>query len=94
MALLPRYTLRKNEKSKKWELVRDQTHEVVQTFDRKAEATGAGNLQKAIGGNGAVKIVNRNGDFDGERTYHHTEKPESCPDILHVRRSGKRSPDS
>jgi hypothetical protein len=37
------------------ELVRDHTQEVVQSFDRKAEATMAGKLQKAIDGGGAVK---------------------------------------
>jgi hypothetical protein len=61
MAILPRYTLRKNDKTKKWELVRDQTQEVIQTFDRKAHATVAGVLEKAIGGEGAVKIERRNG---------------------------------
>jgi hypothetical protein len=77
MALVPRYTLRKNEKSKKWELVRDQTNKVIQTFNRKAEATAAGNLEKAIGGEGSVKIVNRSGKLTGERTYHRIEKSKS-----------------
>ena len=49
--------------------MRDQTQKVIQTFDRKAHATVAGVLDKAIGSEGAVKIERRNGKFEGDRTY-------------------------
>jgi hypothetical protein len=39
MAKLPKFTLTKNDEKDRWDLKRDKTHEVVKTFETKADAT-------------------------------------------------------
>ncbi len=55
MAKLPRYSLSHNEKTKKWELKKEGSGEVVKRFASKAAATKGGVLEKAVGGMGSVK---------------------------------------
>jgi hypothetical protein len=75
MANLPKFTLTKNDDSGKWDLERDKTHEVVKSFQTKAKATAEGVLQKAIGGEGSVKIQKENGRIQEERTFPRSEDP-------------------
>ena len=55
MAKLPRFSLSQNEKTKKWELKKEGSGEVVKKFASKAAATKGGVLEKAVGGMGSVK---------------------------------------
>ncbi|MGH6866904.1 MAG: DUF2188 domain-containing protein [Methyloceanibacter sp.] len=69
MARLPRYSLTHNDKSKKWELAREGSGEVIKRFATKAAATKGGVLEKAVHGMGSVRIRKRNGKIQEERTY-------------------------
>lgn len=80
MAKLPKYTLTKNAKKDRWDLVNDTTDKVVKTFDRKADATKGGVLPKAIGTEGgSVKIRKEDGKFQEERTSPGEKDPKSSP---------------
>lgn len=57
MAKLPKFTLTHNEKKDRWDLTKDRAGRPTATFDKKAEATKGGVLEKAVGkGGGSVKI--------------------------------------
>lgn len=75
MAKLPRYTLSHNEQKKKWELKHEGTGDVVKRFSTKAEATKGGVLMKAVKNEGSVRIRNRNGRIQEERTYPRSADP-------------------
>jgi Uncharacterized protein conserved in bacteria (DUF2188) len=75
MAKLPRFSLSHNEKTKKWELRKEGSGEVVKTFARKAVATKGGVLEKAVSGMGSVRIRKRNGKIQEERTYPRSMDP-------------------
>jgi hypothetical protein len=76
MAKLPKYTLEKNERKETWDLKNDSTGRVKESFDTKAQATGAGVLKKAIGPDGgSVKIQKENGRFQEERTFPRSADP-------------------
>ena len=75
MAKLPKFTLAQNDKSKKWELKRDGSGDVVKRFASKAAATKGGVLERAVGGQGSVKIKKRNGKIQEERTYPRSADP-------------------
>jgi hypothetical protein len=72
---LPKFTLQYDEKSGKWDLDRDSTGRTVRSFDTKDEATKAGALKRAIGGEGSVKIQLQNGRFEEERTFPGSKDP-------------------
>ena len=72
MAKLPRFSLSHNEKTKKWELKKEGSSEVVKTFSNKAAALKGGVLEKAVGKKGAVRIRKRDGKIQEERTYPRT----------------------
>jgi hypothetical protein len=73
---LPKFTLEKNEKTTKWELEKDKSHQVVKTFPTKADATAGGVLSKAVGSEGgSVKIQKENGRFQEERTFPRSRDP-------------------
>lgn len=76
---LPKFTLEKNEKTDRWDLVNDKTDRTVKSFDTKAEATKGGALEKAVGGTGSVKIQKENGRFQEERTYPGSADPQKSP---------------
>ena len=61
MAKLPRFSLSHNEKTKKWDLKKEGSGEVVKSFKTKAAATKGGVLERAVGGMGSVRIRKRNG---------------------------------
>ena len=75
MTKLPKFTLTKNEKKDRWDLVKDKTNKVVKAFETKKEATKGGVLKKAIGGEGSVKIQKENSRFQEERTYPRSKDP-------------------
>jgi hypothetical protein len=75
MANLPKFTLTKNDNTGKWDLERDKTGQVVRTFPTKADATAGGVLEKAIGGEGSVKIQKGNGRIQEERTFPRSADP-------------------
>lgn len=78
MAKLPKYTLTRNEKKDRWDLVNDQTDRVKKSFDTKTDATKGGVLEKAVGPEGgSVKIQKENGRFQEERTYPGSADPKS-----------------
>ncbi len=75
MAKLPRFSLSHNDKTKKWDLKKEGSGEVVKTFKTKAAATKGGVLEKAVGGKGSVRIKKRNGKIQEERTYPRSADP-------------------
>lgn len=75
MAKLPRYSLSHDDKTKKWELKKEGSGEVVKRFKTKAAATKGGVLEKAVGGMGSVRIRKRNGKIQEERTYPRSMDP-------------------
>ena len=52
-----------------------QTGKVVRSWDTKAKATKGGVLERAVGGEGSVKIQKENGRFQEERTFPRSEDP-------------------
>lgn len=77
---LPKFTLTKNERSDRWDLVNDATNRTTKSFDTKADATRGGVLEKAVGpGGGSVKIQKANGRFQEERTYPGAADPRRSP---------------
>jgi hypothetical protein len=75
MGKLPKFTLTKNEQKDRWDLEHDKTGKVVRSWDTKAEATKGGVLERAVGGEGSVKIQKENGRFQQERTFPRSEDP-------------------
>jgi hypothetical protein len=75
MAKLPRFSLSLSDKTKKWELKREGSGELVKSFATKAAATKGGVLEKAVGGMGSVRIRTRNGRIQEERTYPRSMDP-------------------
>jgi hypothetical protein len=61
----------------RWDL-KDQAAEIVRTFQRKADATTGGALERAVGkGGGTVRIHKVDGTIEEERTYPRTKDPGS-----------------
>lgn len=80
MAKLPKYTLTHNEKKDRWDLTKDGADRPSKTFDKKADATKGGALEKAVGkGGGSVKIQKKDGKFQEERTYPGSADPKGSP---------------
>ncbi len=77
---LPKFTLEKNERTDRWDLVKDTTNHTVKSFDTKGDATRGGALEKAVGtSGGSVKIQKENGRFQEERTYPGSADPRKSP---------------
>jgi hypothetical protein len=75
MAKLPRYSLSHNDKTKKWELKREGSGEVIKRFKTKAGAIKGGVLERAVKKLGSVRIRKRNGKIQEERTYPRSMDP-------------------
>jgi hypothetical protein len=75
MAKLPRYSLTHNDKTKKWELKKEGSGEVIKRFKTKAAATKGGVLERAVNKIGSVRIRKRNGKIQEERTYPRSMDP-------------------
>ena len=57
MAKLAKYTLERNEKTERWDLVNDANDRTVKSFNLKADATAGGALEKALGKEGDVALA-------------------------------------
>jgi hypothetical protein len=75
MAKLPRYSLTHNDKTKKWELKREGSGEVIKRFKTKAAAIKGGVLERAVKKMGSVRIRKRDGRIQEERTYPRSMDP-------------------
>jgi hypothetical protein len=75
--MLNRFTL-KHGKDGGWAL-RDQEGAIITTFSNKADAVTGGRLEKAIGGEGTVRIHKEDGTFEEERTFPRSEDPRRSP---------------
>ena len=75
MARLPKFALAHNNKTKKWELKREGSGEVIKRFKTKAAATKGGVLERAVKKLGSVRIKKRNGQIQEERTYPRSADP-------------------
>jgi hypothetical protein len=79
MAMLHRFTLKRNKTEGGWEL-KDQTGDLVATFGTKTEALKGGKLEKLLGkSGGTVRIHRQDGQFAEERTYPRSRDPRSSP---------------
>jgi hypothetical protein len=74
MAKLPRYDLVHNKQTAEWDLKNSQGR-VVKSFDNKADATKGGALEKAVNGEGSVRIHKRTGPIQEERTFPRSRDP-------------------
>ena len=78
MAMLHRFTLKYNKRGG-WDL-KDQTGEVIKTFNTKGEALTGGKLEKLLGKQGGtVRIHRQDGQFAEERTYPRSRDPRASP---------------
>jgi hypothetical protein len=75
MAKLPRYSLTHNDKTKKWELKREGSGEIIKRFKTKAAAIKGGVLERAVKKMGSVRIRKRDGRIQEERTYPRSMDP-------------------
>jgi hypothetical protein len=78
MPALHRFTLKHNLRDSRWDL-KDQTGAVIATFQTKAEAVIGGKIEKAIGGEGSVRIHKRDGTLEEERTFPRSRDPRRRP---------------
>ncbi len=79
MAMLHRFTLKKNKQLGGWALVA-QTGDIVRIFATKTEALARGELEKAIGKQGGtVRIHRQDGQFAEERTFPRSQDPSVSP---------------
>lgn len=76
MTKLPKYTLSHSDGRDRWELRQDKTHQLVKSFDTKADATAGGALSRALGTQGgSVKIEKLSGRYQEERTFPRSADP-------------------
>jgi len=76
MAKLTKFTLEKNERTDRWDLRKDVSHEKIKSFENKGNATKGGVLEKAVRpSGGSVKIQKANGRIQEERTYPGSKDP-------------------
>ena len=79
MAMLHRFTLKRNKSEGGWDL-KNQTGEVNRTFSTKAEALAAGKLERLLGKQGGtVRVHKQDGQFAEERTFPRSRDPRSSP---------------
>jgi hypothetical protein len=77
--MLHRFTLKHNGRDSRWDL-KDQTGEVIRTFQRKSDATASGVLEAAVGEKGGtVRIHKRDGILEEERTFPRSRDPRDSP---------------
>ena len=87
MAKLPRFSLSQNEKTKKWELKKEGSGEVVKTLRQQGRRHQGRSAEKAVGGMGSVRIRKRDGKIQEERTYPRSMDPRgrgsAFPNLAH-----------
>jgi hypothetical protein len=80
MAKLPKYTLSHNQNTDRWDLRKDNSHNLVKSFNTKEQATKGGVLERAVGKEGgSVKIEKVHGGYQEERTYPRSADPKKSP---------------
>ena len=77
MAMLPRFTLKHNKQNDGWDL-KNQIGDTLKSFSHKADATAGGVLAKAVR-RGTVRIHNRDGRIQEERTFPRSADPRRSP---------------
>jgi hypothetical protein len=78
MPKLPKFTLERNERTDRWDLVKDTTDRTGKSFTNKERATKGGVLERAVGPDGgSVKIQKMDGRFQEERTYPGSKDPKT-----------------
>jgi hypothetical protein len=75
--MLPRFTLKHNKYDGGWDL-HNQAGEVVRRFARKSEAVARGVLASIVK-RGTVRIHNKDGRIDEERTFPRSSDPRRHP---------------
>ncbi len=75
--MLPRFTLVHKRQNGCWDL-HDQFAEVVKQFARKSEAKSRGVLESIVK-RGTVRIHNKNGRIEEERTFPRSANPRNHP---------------
>lgn len=79
MAKLPKFTLSYDKVQDDWKLC-NGAKQVIQSFDRKADALQGGVLERAVGGaGGSVQIRKTDGVIQQERTYPRSADPKKSP---------------
>ena len=79
MAKLPKFTLGYDKTQEEWQL-KNGAKQVVQSFDKKADALLGGVLEGAVGnGGGSVQIRKQDGTIQQERTYPRSSDPKRSP---------------
>lgn len=77
---LPPYTLSHDDKRGDWQLKRDGADRATRRFPTKEEATKGGVLESALGSaGGSVKIQDKTGRFQEERTFPRSRDPRQSP---------------
>ena len=77
MAMLPRFTLKHNKQNDGWDL-KNQIGDTLKSLSHKADATAGGVLAKAVR-RGTVRIHNRDGRIQEERTFPRSADPRRSP---------------
>ncbi len=76
LAKLPKYTLSHNRSQERWELIAQGAEKPKAVFERKADATAGGVLEKSLGlAGGSVRIKKEDGKIQEERTYPRSADP-------------------
>ena len=79
MAMLHRFTLKKNKQLGGWALIA-QSGDIVRIFATKTEALARGQLENVIGKEGGtVRFHRQDGQFAEERTFPRSRDPRSSP---------------
>ena len=74
---LPRFILKHNKENDHWDL-KNQIGDTVKSFTHKADATAGGVLARAVK-RGTVRIYNRDGRVQEERTFPRSADPRRSP---------------
>jgi hypothetical protein len=77
MPMLPRFTLKHNKQNDRWDL-KNQIGDTLKSFSHKADATAGGVLAKAVR-RGTVRIHDRDGRIQEERTFPRSADPRRSP---------------
>lgn len=80
MANLRKFDLLHDEEREDWFLKEEGSSRARRRFDRKEDATRGGVLAGELGKQGgSVRIHNRDGDYQEERTYPRSRDPKKSP---------------
>ena len=77
MSMLPRFTLKHNNSDGGWDL-KNQIGDTIKRFPKKQDAIKGGVLERAVKG-GTVRIHNKDGRIEEERTFPRSADPRRSP---------------